>query len=692
MILREGSHQHVGDDVVDRFAGYEPSSALRGDALDRVLAARARGERRILPVFPTRTAGLRKRGWILSLAAASIVTVLLVFMRATAPSPLTAGDLSGTLSLSPAHPSPGARVVVRYDAPAIFGRERTLRLRARFRTEWDPTYNRGLRQSVVATLERGRDGIFAGAFDLPADAVYGAFAIENAGATRVDSRNGRLWDLIVYRDGRPTASALTQQFNDVIERSPDSALAIARVATELHPDDAGAWASRFAFESYMLGGPRDDGALEIHFARLHALDSALRQRNDVRPEEMLGLRDYAIQLGSPEHPLKDISTYWSDRLRAAGGPHAAAFRIGTLNSAALRDSSVASAALDTVEQLWSQGDSLSTRSAEFGFQIARAARDSAAVVRWLDRLAPRESDGLWYRYEPLAARDVRYVDVSLVRLRTIAATYQSADDQHRPLEMTAADDAHRRADFARQTLLSIGALLLRRGDTAAALDTLRRTIDDGWDLVRFERVAAIYLRTRDTANAAKTYAFVAADPATPATRVDSLSSIFVRALGEPKWNALVRDASHEMTRRVLEGSTSRSLPPNVVVSDEGGRRVLLDTLVHGRIVVITFWSRFCGPSRMQLPLLETTRKALEARGVALVPITVEAPSAEVASFLHESHVALASLYDDRGQARVATNNNGTPTYYIVDASGRIRFEGHSATLALTQAVALKGLR
>ena len=246
------------------------------------------------------------------------------------------------------------------------------------------------------------------------------------------------------------------------------------------------------------------------------------------------------------------------------------------------DSTRAAAAQDTAEQLWQQGDSLLPRDAVFGFQIARAAHDSVAVFRWLDRIAPSEHDALWYRYEALARHDVRYRDALLERIRSLIASYQRPNDRYRGLQMTAVADERERADFARQALVSLGELLLERGDTAAALDTLRRTIDDGWDVQRFERVATMYLRTRDTANAARVYALVVSDPATPAEHAKVLSQTFEKAIGTDRWTRLAADANHEMTRRVMAGAITRALPKDISITDEQGIAVQLASVTQGR--------------------------------------------------------------------------------------------------------------
>ena len=104
-------------DLLDRFARYEPSTALREDALERILSAREHGERRVLPAAAPAVGAVDMRPMLVAVAATIMIAVLFI-VRASMPTALTAGELSGTLIFAPANPEAGAHVVVRYRAPA----------------------------------------------------------------------------------------------------------------------------------------------------------------------------------------------------------------------------------------------------------------------------------------------------------------------------------------------------------------------------------------------------------------------------------------------------------------------------------------------------------------------------------------------------------------------------------------------
>ena len=84
---------------------------------------------------------------------------------------LTAGDIQGELTFTPATPRVGQAVQVAYRAPTTLAGRTRLVLRARYRTPRDEAYQRTTRQTVAAELEGARD-VRLGAEDL--DQAFGA--------------------------------------------------------------------------------------------------------------------------------------------------------------------------------------------------------------------------------------------------------------------------------------------------------------------------------------------------------------------------------------------------------------------------------------------------------------------------------------------------------------------------------------
>jgi thiol-disulfide isomerase/thioredoxin len=138
--------------------------------------------------------------------------------------------------------------------------------------------------------------------------------------------------------------------------------------------------------------------------------------------------------------------------------------------------------------------------------------------------------------------------------------------------------------------------------------------------------------------------------------------------------AWTTEARARMRDILLREGTRKSVRGATRVTSLDGREVKLAALTTGRPTVVTFWSRYCGPSLMELPAVESLSRALEARGIGFVAITDEAPSNELRTFLAERKLTFPVYLDTRREATNGLNNCGTPNYYVLDAEGIVRFD------------------
>ncbi|MBI4544862.1 MAG: TlpA family protein disulfide reductase, partial [Gemmatimonadetes bacterium] len=105
--------------------------------------------------------------------------------------------------------------------------------------------------------------------------------------------------------------------------------------------------------------------------------------------------------------------------------------------------------------------------------------------------------------------------------------------------------------------------------------------------------------------------------------------------------------------------------------------------------VVAFWSRFCAPALWQLEPLERLHRAFAGRGIRLLTITAEPPSFEMRKFLVERGLTFPVFHDTRGEAARAFGQWSTPEYYVLDASGRVRFQLSSLEEIPRQVAALQ---
>lgn len=688
-----------------------PGPRPADDMLARIHARIAAGERVLLPhvagvgsegVAPIAISDRARRGRrAAAVAAVLLVAALTAWATLMRPAgELIAGDLSGDLHFTPAAPRDGDSITVTFRAPAALARHGQLTLRARLRTAWDEAYDHGTHQQALATLRRGRDGAYRGAFRLPRGVVFAAFAVEDSAARYVDHRGRRLWELLVHGpDGRPTAGALQQYEYDLMGRNMEAAFEVARRRAALYPDSPGEWATVYFHEKINLGREAER-TIPAHRARLAALHQRWAAQSEVPFSVAEGMLSYAVQITDRGDALGDsVRAVWTPRRRAlaASAPAAASLdpartRFGwwRINDVAMRGADSARGAVVMAESYWQAGGARDAMGAQLGAQIARFAKDTTGVrVRWADRQAIATPAHAEHAFAELAEIPALR-PAAMTRLAALAARLLVPDASRRPLESSAATAAAADSARARRVLGMLSDARLAAGDTAGAREVLVRATADGWDPMLFAKAAATHLALGDTASAVPLLARVAAEPSTPASRVDSLARIATRAVGATRWTRLVSAAAGTMRAVLLASAVRDGLPADIPLVDAAGRRRTLRQLAAGRVAVVTFWSPTCAPSRHQLSALDSLGARLARRGMALIPIGEREASATTAEVLRAQRVTTPVYYDAAAAARRAFGQWATPDYYVVDAAGRVRFRHSDLAHVLAQAVAVAG--
>jgi peroxiredoxin len=674
--------------------------------LARIHARIEAGESVILPLGPTVdtvipeavsvVGTLRGRVVALAVAAAAIFAIWLPRGGTDAQ----AGSLTGDLRFTPAAPRAGDTVTVEYRAPVMLQGEPRLRLRARFRTDWSDAYAEGIPIVSVGTLQRGRDGVHRGGFRLPRDVVYGAFAVEDTAARQVDSRNRRLWELLVADSaGRPSYDALRQRENEFMGRNSTLALETVRERVTLNPDDPAARATLRSFEGFNLGSEAD-AALPAHakeWWRLHRLWSA---RGDVPFVIVNGMRSYAIQIADEKDSIwTAVRTTWSPRWRSAIAEErtdraSADARWGALNNSALRvrrDPTMrgsAVIALAQAERYWATSASRAAWAPTFGFQIATAVPDStAAQLRWADRLVQRIPEQTNWRFGELA-RTPALRDVARQRLLARIETLRRRNDARRPLEFTVAEALRADSAEVRETLGVLAGAELMAGDTIRARATLSRATSAGWSTDLFRRAAQLSWATGDRKSAMPLLANIVVDPGTPAADLDSIARLVRGVIPAAAWEKAQARSRARMRDHFLATAISAPLPGPIPLRSATGD-TSLSGIAASRASVVVFWSRFCGPSRDQMSSLDSLAGRLADLGAVLVPVTREPITAEVQAFLRKQQVTVPVYVDASGAAQRAFDQWATPEFFVMDANGVVRYRHTSLDLVLAQVAALR---
>ena len=363
---------------------------LPSEILDRVLKSRAASVRVIAPsaiVEGPRARSLTRP--VLVAAALLAVVALAIFSTRTNT---VAAESESTLVITPAKPERGARVAVEYH-PAIlaFSHANRLTLRGRLRTARDNPYGGGTTESLSA-LSKDAEGVFRGAFVLPDSVVYVALAVEDSTAATVDSRDGRLWEVVVHdSNGTPGVEALGQRENDFMGRSWEEAYATARLNVRVHPKSLAAWSEVQFFERELLGDRAADSLAKTRSKMLVEITNRYRTSSDVSANELGTLVWWS-------YVDKDTAAlaYWYARLANKDPHHPQVAQIAAAKLWHRYWDTAPRTLLDSLESLWSRVAPVygpGTYIITSGQQVARKLGDGKSYQRWVDRSQGRDSLG-----------------------------------------------------------------------------------------------------------------------------------------------------------------------------------------------------------------------------------------------------------------------------------------------------------
>jgi peroxiredoxin len=366
-------------------------------------------------------------------------------------------------------------------------------------------------------------------------------------------------------------------------------------------------------------------------------------------------------------------SFWKRRLEreAPASPLAVQNRAIAIVSREWKDKDSVRALAD-LDRLWDEAGPAHGNLISLGWRMARRLADSAALVRWAQhswQKDPRDSTFIAEAFTQVPA--LREEGMRLLReeLRGLEAR----NDARRALERTVDEQQAVDAAESREILVTLGDALIASGRTTAGLDTLKRAVRDGWDVALLRRVAQIQVSSGDTAAALRLLGLVAVDPETEAWNRDSVSRLMGRPVDSTKWSRIVNESGDEMRRRLLDLAVRRPLPPVVRLEAAGGRAARFDSLARGRVTVVAFWSRYCAPSKAELPALERLAARLRRQGVAVVTITDERVSDDLEAFLAAQRLTFPVYGDAWKEASRAFSQWGTPSYFVLDADGVVRY-------------------
>ena len=121
------------------------------------------------------------------------------------------------------------------------------------------------------------------------------------------------------------------------------------------------------------------------------------------------------------------------------------------------------------------------------------------------------------------------------------------------------------------------------------------------------------------------------------------------------------------------------IAPDFTLTTIDGETLCLGNCLGDKPVLVVFWSYFCFPCQKEIPGLQQVYEELGPDQLSVISVSLDGPSYEnkLRPFLAENGITFPTAYDRLTEEffEVAEKYGvvGTPTTFLLDARGRVRF-------------------
>ncbi len=108
--------------------------------------------------------------------------------------------------------------------------------------------------------------------------------------------------------------------------------------------------------------------------------------------------------------------------------------------------------------------------------------------------------------------------------------------------------------------------------------------------------------------------------------------------------------------------------PDFTLQDLDGHAVTLSDL-RGQVVILNFWATWCGPCRLEMPLLQAAYTSQKDQGLIILAIDLDDPAADVRDFRDALGLTFPVLLDPGTTITDLYRVRGWPTSYFINRDG-----------------------
>jgi cytochrome c biogenesis protein CcmG/thiol:disulfide interchange protein DsbE len=92
---------------------------------------------------------------------------------------------------------------------------------------------------------------------------------------------------------------------------------------------------------------------------------------------------------------------------------------------------------------------------------------------------------------------------------------------------------------------------------------------------------------------------------------------------------------------------------------------------RGKVLVVNVFASWCGPCRIEAPILAREQQLLAKHGGTIVGVTYQDSAPDAEAFVRQEHISYPVLRDVSGNLVRAWGVNGVPETFVLNRAGRL---------------------